>query len=157
MASLHSCCIPAAAATAPQHIVLPLAEPPLVAVCAANTNAAPSSSSSCLAWLGNPFGIPRNSATNPFPDLLNSRIFIRILFFRSKCVPANSEHVSSGSESSPAIDSSKFMNWKTFPPLVFFWPAMKIFSHVYLSRYLKIHNPVDVGIILGQGIQLTNS
>jgi hypothetical protein len=84
MASLHSCCIPAAAVTAPQHIVLPLAEPPLVAVCAANTNTAPSSSSSRLAWLENPFGIPRNSAINPFPDLLNSGIFIRILFFRSK-------------------------------------------------------------------------
>jgi hypothetical protein len=36
----------------------------------------------CLAaWLGNPFGIPRNSAINPIPDLLNSKIFIQILFF----------------------------------------------------------------------------
>ncbi len=32
-----------------------------------------------------------------------------------KCVPANSEHVSSGLQSSPAIDSSDFMNRKTFP------------------------------------------
>jgi hypothetical protein len=32
-----------------------------------------------------------------------------------KCVPTNSEHVSSGSESSPAINSSDFMNRKTFP------------------------------------------
>jgi hypothetical protein len=32
-----------------------------------------------------------------------------------KCVPANLEHVPTGSESSPAIDSSDFMNRKTFP------------------------------------------
>jgi hypothetical protein len=35
------------------------------------------------ARLGSPFGIPRNSASNPIPDLLNSGIFIGILFFRS--------------------------------------------------------------------------
>jgi hypothetical protein len=34
-------------------------------------------------WFGNLFGIPQNSAINPIPDLLNSRIFIGILFFRS--------------------------------------------------------------------------
>ncbi len=34
-------------------------------------------------WLGNPFRIPRNSAINLIPDLLNSGIFIGILFFRS--------------------------------------------------------------------------
>jgi hypothetical protein len=34
-------------------------------------------------WLGNPFGIPRNSAINPILDLLNYGIFIGILFFRS--------------------------------------------------------------------------
>jgi hypothetical protein len=34
-------------------------------------------------WLGNPFGIPQNSAINPIPDLLKSGIFIGILFFRS--------------------------------------------------------------------------
>jgi hypothetical protein len=50
MALLHSCCIPAATATAPQHIVPPLAAPPLVVVCAADTNAAPSSSSSRPAY-----------------------------------------------------------------------------------------------------------
>jgi hypothetical protein len=50
MASLHSCWIPAAAATAPQHNVPPLAAPPLVVVCAADTNAAPSSSSSRQAY-----------------------------------------------------------------------------------------------------------
>jgi hypothetical protein len=50
MASLHSCCIPAAAATAPQHIMPPLAALPLVVICAADTNAAPSSSSSRPAY-----------------------------------------------------------------------------------------------------------
>ncbi len=35
------------------------------------------------ARLGNLFGIPQNSAINPIPDLLNSGIFIGILFFRS--------------------------------------------------------------------------
>jgi hypothetical protein len=32
-----------------------------------------------------------------------------------KCVPANSEHIFSGSKSSPAIYSSNFMNLKMFP------------------------------------------
>ncbi len=32
-----------------------------------------------------------------------------------KCVPTNSEHVPASSESSPAINSSDFMNQKTFP------------------------------------------
>ncbi len=32
--------------------------------------------------LRNPFGIPQNSAINPILDLLNSEIFIGILFFR---------------------------------------------------------------------------
>ncbi len=37
------------------------------------------------------------------------------IFLIVKCVPANSEHISFGSESSPAIHSSNFMNRKTFP------------------------------------------
>ncbi len=32
-------------------------------------------------WLGNLFGIPRNSTIIPIPDILNPRIYIRILFF----------------------------------------------------------------------------
>jgi hypothetical protein len=36
-----------------------------------------------LARLGNPFGIPRNSAIIPILDLLDSGIFIGIMFFRS--------------------------------------------------------------------------
>jgi hypothetical protein len=50
MASLHSCCIPAAAAAVPQHIMPPLAALPLVVVCAADTNAVPSSSPSRPAY-----------------------------------------------------------------------------------------------------------
>jgi hypothetical protein len=34
-----------------------------------------------LPWLGNPFGILQNSVINLIPDLLNSGIFIGILFF----------------------------------------------------------------------------
>ncbi len=34
-----------------------------------------------VAWLGNLFGIPRNYAINLILDLLNSGIFIGILFF----------------------------------------------------------------------------
>jgi hypothetical protein len=41
------------------------------------------------------------------------------IFLIVKYVPANSEHVPAGLESSPAIDSSNFMNWKTFPPSFF--------------------------------------
>ncbi len=40
----------------------------------------------------------------------SSDFFLRIV----KCVPDNSEHVPAGLESSPAIESSNFMNWKTF-------------------------------------------
>jgi hypothetical protein len=47
-------------------------------------------------------------------------IFI-VFFLIVKCYPVNLEHVPSGSKSSPAIDSSDFMNQKTFPPSVFFW------------------------------------
>jgi hypothetical protein len=36
-----------------------------------------------------------------------------------KCVPANLEDVPAGSESSPAIDSSDFMNGKMFLPSFF--------------------------------------
>ncbi len=41
------------------------------------------------------------------------------IFLIVKCVPANWEHVLAGSESSPAIDSSNFMNRKMFPPSFF--------------------------------------
>ncbi len=61
----------------------------------------------------------RNSAE--FRDYSNSgpfelRNFHRnFIFLIVKCVPANSEHVPASLESSPAIDSSDFINRKTFP------------------------------------------
>ncbi len=39
-----------------------------------------------------------------------------LIFSIVKCFPANSEHVPAGLESSPTIDSSNFMNQKTFLP-----------------------------------------
>jgi hypothetical protein len=70
------------------------------------------------------------SNSGPF-DLRN--FYQNFIFLIIKCVHANSEHISSRLESSPAIDSSNFMNQKTFPPSVFFWPAKK-YLVVYLSR-----------------------
>ncbi len=65
-----------------------------------------------MAWLGNLLGIPR-----PFELWNFHRNFI---FWIIKCVPAYSEHVPAGSESSPAIDSSD-MNQKTFRLLFLRW------------------------------------
>jgi hypothetical protein len=87
-------------------------------------------------------GLVRKSARNsaefrdiPIPDLLNSRGFIRnFIFLIVKCVPANLEHISSGSESSPIIDSSDFMNQKMFPPHQYFFGPPKRYLVVYLSR-----------------------
>jgi hypothetical protein len=68
-----------------------------------------------------------------FCNYSNFRPFeIQNFFPIIKCVPANSEHVSSGSESSPAIDSSNFMNRKMFPTWFFFGPPKKHLL-VYLS------------------------
>jgi hypothetical protein len=81
------------------------------------------------AWLVSPFGIPRNSAINPIQDLLNSGIFHRNFIFPIvKCVPANSEHIFSSLESSPAIDFSNFMNKKTFPPWHNFAPNLHLLT-----------------------------
>ncbi len=71
------------------------------------------------AWLGNPFKILRNSPE--FRNYSDSKPFElwnfhwNFIFPIVKCVSANSEHVFSGLKSSPAIDSSNFMNRKTFP------------------------------------------
>jgi hypothetical protein len=56
-----------------------------------------------------------------------------------KCVPAISEHVFSGSESSPAINSSNFMNQKTFPPWQNFVPNLHLLT-------LIAHFPLSVSI-----------
>ncbi len=67
-------------------------------------------------WLGNPLGIPQKSGILPILDLLVRNFHQNFILSIAKCVPANSEHVPSCSESSPAIDSSDFMNRKMFPP-----------------------------------------
>jgi hypothetical protein len=75
-----------------------------------------------------------------FCDYSNSgpfelRNFHRNLFFPIiKCDLANSEHVSSGSESSPTIDSSNFMNWKMFPHDDFFGLFRKISCDISAGR-----------------------
>ncbi len=81
---------------------------------------------------------------------------LEFIFPIVKCVPANSEHVSSGSESSSAIDSSNFINQKTFPPSVFFWPAKKVSSSISQRVNLIMHSCVDVGTIPSKDIVLTN-
>ncbi len=57
-----------------------------------------------------------NSAINPIPDLLNSgnRNFIFLII---KCVPTNSEHDSSSSESSPAIWFFPFHESENIPTI----------------------------------------
>jgi hypothetical protein len=69
--------------------------------------------------LGNLFGIPRNSAEfcdySDFGPFGLRNFHWNFIFPIVKCVPTNSELVFSGSESSPAIDCSSFMNRKTFP------------------------------------------
>ncbi len=83
-------------------------------------------------------GIPRLIRFRTFwtPEIFHRNFIFPIL----KCVPANSEHVSSGSESCPTIDSSDFMKRKTFLPSQFFWPTMKISSHISQPVYLTMHN-----------------
>ncbi len=108
------------------------------------------------AWLGNPLGILLNSAINPIPDLLNSGIFIGILFFSSK-------HVF------PPI-------WTMFPPVLnpllplilpiswirkhfrhqyFFGLPKKISSRISQRVDLRMLNPVHVGTTSGKAILLT--
>ncbi len=72
---------------------------------------------------------------NCLPDVLNGTFAPARTFFIEhnhkvavhdclivKCVPANLEHIPTGLEAFPAINSSDFMNWKTFLPFVFFGP-----------------------------------
>jgi hypothetical protein len=47
-------------------------------------------------------------------DFEQQNFHLNFIFPIAKCVSTNSEHISSSSESSPAIDSSNFMNRKTF-------------------------------------------
>jgi hypothetical protein len=65
----------------------------------------------------------RNSSdSGPFEPRNFHQNFIFLII---KCVPANSEHISSGFESFPTINSSNFMNPETFPPSVFFLACRK--------------------------------
>ncbi len=78
-----------------------------------------------------------------FRDYSNSGPFELQNFHRNfifptvKCVPINSERVSSNLESSPAINSSDFMNQKMFPPSCFFARQKKIL------RYISAGSPRD--------------
>jgi hypothetical protein len=71
-----------------------------------------------------------------------------------KCVPANSEHFLSSLESSPAIDSSNFMNWKTFLALVLFWPVRMTFTCIPQLVDPVMLNLMDVGTNPGKAILL---
>jgi hypothetical protein len=77
------------------------------------------------------------------------------IFLIVKCDVTNLEHVPSGSESSPTIDSSNFMNWKTFPASVIFWPAIKTSISVSQPVDPTMLNRVDKGTIPGKAILLT--
>jgi hypothetical protein len=92
------------------------------------------------------------SYSGPF-ELLN--LHWNFIFPIVKCFLANSEHIPSGSESSPAIYSSDVMDRKTFLPSVFFWPAKKISSRISQPVDVTMVNFVDVGTIPGKAILLT--
>ncbi len=92
------------------------------------------------------------SNSGPFELQIFHWIFI---FLTVKCVPTNSEHISSSLESSPTINSSDFMNQKTYPPSVYFSPARKISSHVSQPVDPTMHICVDVCTIPGKAILLT--
>jgi hypothetical protein len=106
-------------------------------------------------WLGNMFRIPQNFAIKLILDLLNSGIFIGFFFPIVKCVPANSEHISSDLESSPAINSSNFMKQKTVLPSVCFGLPKKISSFISqpVDPTMLIH--VNVGTLSSKAILLT--
>ncbi len=72
-------------------------------------------------------GIPR---LIQFRTIWTPKFSSNFIFLIVKCVPANSEHIFSGSESTPDIYFSDFMNRKAFLPWVFFWPNMKISSGI---------------------------
>jgi hypothetical protein len=66
------------------------------------------------------------------------------IFLIVKCVPANSEHVSSSLESSPAIDSSNFMNQKMFSGLRHI-PASVVHALTALM-YSKANRKCDIAV-----------
>jgi hypothetical protein len=87
------------------------------------------------------------SNSGPFQLQNFQRNFIFLII---KCVPANLEHVPSGLESSPSIDSSSFMNRKMFPHFVFSWPAKMTSTRLPQPVDPMIINCMDMGIIPGK-------
>jgi hypothetical protein len=78
----------------------------------------------------------------------------KFIFPIVKCVPANSEHITSGSESSPTIDSSDFMNRKTFLPFLFFLALQVDIYCIPQPVDPTMLNRMDVGTIPGKAILL---
>ncbi len=99
----------------------------------------------------NPAKFCNYSDSGPF-ELWN--LHWNFIFPIVKCVPANSEHVSSGSESSPTINSSDFMNRKTFLPFVFFWPTKMTSTCSPQPVDQTMLNRMDVNTIPGKAIWL---
>jgi hypothetical protein len=96
--------------------------------------------SSRKTWLGNPLGILWTS-------LIIWNFHRNFIFLIVNCVPAYMERVPSGSESSPAIDSSNFMNWKTFLHFVFSWPTKRTSTCLPQPVDSTIIHCIDMGII----------
>jgi hypothetical protein len=108
-----------------------------------------------------PLNLVGKSIWNPaeFHDYSDSGPFELQNFHRNfifsiiKCVPTNLEHVPSFLESSPAFDSSNFMNWKTFLQCVFFfWPTKLIFNCIPQVVDPTMLNCMDIGTIPGIAI-----
>ncbi len=102
--------------------------------------------------IGNPAEFRNYSNSGPF-ELWN--FHQNFIFPIVKCVPANSDHESSGLESSPAIDSSNFMNWKTFLPSGFCWPAKMMSIVIGQPVDLMMPDHMDIGTIPGNAISLS--
>jgi hypothetical protein len=62
-----------------------------------------------------------------------------------KFVPANAEHVPAGSESSPTINSSDFMHWKTFLLYLFVASGIKILDS---TDQCFLHAPSPITLTL---------
>ncbi len=86
----------------------------------------------------------------------NPEFSSKFYFSNRKMCSRQFKHVSSNLESSPAINFSDFMNWKTFPPSHFFWPSKKESSGISQPVVLRMLNCVDGGIIPGKAILITN-
>ncbi len=87
---------------------------------------------SVSSWLGNPVGIPWNSAVIPIPNIFTPRIFHQnFMFLIKNFVPTNSEHVPASSIYFPTINFSNFMHQKKIPQFFIF--LAKLTSTCFLS------------------------